>query len=79
MEGQWISDPMALAQMVQNFYKTLFIEEGQDDHSIRYPNGFLVLQGDLQQNLSKPFSKDEVKKALFDLAPYKVPGLTDFM
>ena len=79
VEGEWISDPTALAQMVQNFYQTLFTKEGQDDYSIRYPNGCLVLPGDLQQNLSKAFSKDEVKKALFDMAPYKVPGLTDFM
>ena len=79
VEGEWISDPMALAQMVQNIYKTLFTEEGQGDHSIRYPNDFLILPGDLQQNLSKTFSKDELKKALFEIAPYKVLGLTAFM
>ena len=48
-----------------NFYQTLFTKEGHDDHSIRSPNGFPVLSGDLHQELSKPFSKDEVKRALF--------------
>ena len=78
VEGEWISDPMALAQMVQNFHHTLFTKEGQDDHSLRYPNSFLVLPGDLQQHLSKPFSKDEDKKALFDMTPYKVPCIDGF-
>ena len=77
-EGEWISDLMALAKMVQNFYQTLFTTEGQDGHSLRYPNSFLILPRDLQQNLSKPFSKDEDKKALFDMAPYKVPCVDGF-
>ena len=70
--------PPNVSQMVQNFYHTLFSKEGQDDHSLRYSNNFLVMLGDLQQNLSKPFSKDEDKKTLFHMDLYKVPYIDEF-
>ena len=72
--GDWISDALALENMVLTFYKKLF-EEGPGNQHAPIPRGFPNISMDQVQFLRKPFFREEIKKALFDMAPFKAPGM----
>ena len=38
------------------------------------PNGFPTLNKNLSGVILKPFTKEDIKKSLFDMAPYKFPS-----
>ena len=65
--GEWISDPTTLETLAQDFFKPIFRKEGPPTESNVASNGFLSLSEDLEQVIHKPFTKDQIKKALFDM------------
>ena len=73
--GDWISDSLSLEQMVQEYYYNLFHEEDVGEPRSTIPNGFVTLSEDKQHILRKPFTEEEIKRALFDMAPFKAPGV----
>ena len=60
--------------LAQKFFTHLFKKEG----SATAPNGFPSFSEDLKQVIRKPFTKYEIKKALFDMVPYKALGIEGF-
>jgi hypothetical protein len=77
-EGQWVEDEQTLKGMVTDFYKTLLT--GNDDqinwHQTRctYPQLSHIEYQGLKDNIQDA----EVRKALFDMNPWKAPGPDGF-
>ena len=70
-QGRWISDTKLIAKMIQDFLRNLFCKDLFSNHLTPTPNGFPGLSEEHRQLLQRPFSKDEVKRAPFDMAPLK--------
>ena len=64
--------------MIQFFFQNLFKKEGRSETPVQTPNSFLTLAEDLRQVIHRLFTDVEVKKTLFDMAPYKSPGNDGF-
>ena len=77
--GQGVTEPKELEDMVQDFYKGLFREDTQCTSSetlcIIHPK----LTDKQRRMLELPFSKEDIKRALFDIAPFKAQGKMDCM
>lgn len=72
--GEWILEPARIKAIVQNYFQAIFKEEGLGEISSSIPNGFPRLQQSHISLLVKPFAHDDVKRALFDMNPFKAPG-----
>lgn len=76
--GVEISDPAELKVLANDFYKSLYLSE-------RVQNMYAVLNHvprnvtvEMNSNLCAPYTKEEVKIALFQMFPTKAPGLDGF-
>ena len=75
--GRWVTDTNALEILVVDFYKTLF----RDEVACRvFPSHLasLVISEDQRSLLEKPVSQAEIKRALFEMAPFKTPRVNRF-
>ena len=60
--------------MIQGYLQNIFMKETTNDFLPIIPNGFPSLDGDHLRTSQWPFMKDEIRKYLFDMAPFKSPG-----
>lgn len=69
-----------MENIVIDYYKTLLTTQNPTRFEIHKVSDLIspVVDQDLNQRLDLPFSKEEVKKALFDLNPNKAPGPDGF-
>ena len=63
--------------MIQSFYRELFRAE-DCSHCPHIPNGFPTLSFQQSVSLTLPFSREEIKRALFNMAPSKATGVDGF-
>ena len=63
--GEWITEPSILENMVSDYYHNLFSSEGNEQPMQNIPAGFPALLETQTLTLLKPFSKEEVKNAIF--------------
>ena len=70
IEGNRVSNPTLLDKMVEDFFKDLFKEE-ISHREIPNQEGQQFLSENQVDMLTKPVSKEAVKKALFEMAPFK--------
>ena len=77
MNGEWVTDVDALVIMVVDFYRNLFQEEVTSRLIPPHPASPIISedQGRMQEN---PVTQDEIKRALFEMAPFKSPGVDEF-
>ncbi|KAG8480634.1 hypothetical protein CXB51_025228 [Gossypium anomalum] len=75
--GEWIMDEEQLNTEAVNFFKALY---GEQPGLIRgLPlNAFSTLSDEDFNLLNRPVSNEEIKTALFDMAPLKAPGSDGF-
>ncbi|KAH1121735.1 hypothetical protein J1N35_004895 [Gossypium stocksii] len=71
--GEWIMDEDVLKQEAVTFYKNLYKEQSRGMDGLG-SGAFPILSQEDILFLSRPVSNDEIKKALFDMAPLKAPG-----
>ena len=76
--GEWITEPSILENMVSDYYHNLFSSKGNEQPMQNIMGEFPALLETQTPTLLKPFSKEEVKNAIFGMAPFKPPG-TDGM
>ncbi|KAG8479043.1 hypothetical protein CXB51_029683 [Gossypium anomalum] len=76
--GEWIMDEEDLKQEAVNFYKNLYGKQPESAGNIGC-GSFPILEPEAIQFLNSPISDEEIKKALFDMAPLKAPGNDRFM
>jgi hypothetical protein len=73
-DGSWCLDEIEMQGMAESYFKSLFMK----DHSI-IPDDIVDLfepkvTNDLNSELCKPFSPEEIADALFQIGPLKAPG-----
>lgn len=78
--GDWVTSHSAVAQMVYQYFADLFTSSNpaQQDFDRLLASITTVLPTTVVAELQKPFSTDEVRNALFDMAPSKAPGPDGF-
>ncbi|XP_038722035.1 uncharacterized protein LOC120014187 [Tripterygium wilfordii] len=64
--------------MVADYFQALFQEDGSCDVSLALRGSFPVLNATQNLFINGEFSCDEIKQALFDMAPFKAPGPDGF-
>ena len=71
-KGEWVSNPSAPANMVLRYYKILFREEKRDTRIFKTPRGLSKsITYEQARKLRLPFPKEEIKQAVFEMAPFK--------
>ena len=71
--GDWITDQNQLEQMAHEFYKNIFQEEVLSRPENNPGGNFQCISQEQFQKLKQPFTPDEIKRATFDMAPFKAP------
>ena len=72
--GQWCSDPKEVAKEVLDFYSDLFPSTQAFQPDLALETVQCLVTEDMNKDLLAEFTKDEVKKALNQMAPLKAPG-----
>ncbi|XP_038687586.1 uncharacterized protein LOC119986972 [Tripterygium wilfordii] len=74
----WVSDPMEIQQMVNCYFQSLFTADGSCDISLAARNSFPELNPEHREIIAASFRHEDIKQALFDMAPFKAPGPDGF-
>lgn len=77
-EGNWVQDPDSLKLMVHNFYSNLFSADWECNLSLALHGCFPLPCWTTSDLIHASFSKEEVKVAVFAMAPYKATGPDGF-
>lgn len=77
-DHQWIWDDMKLKAMATEFYKNLFSKEGDSHHREHFFSKFPTIDEGIKNQLLRTVTDEEVKRALFDMKPFKAPGPDGF-
>ncbi|XP_031116716.1 uncharacterized protein LOC116020380 [Ipomoea triloba] len=76
--GIWITDKKEILDLLRDYYMNLFSEDmvllPDDPTKAAFP----TLQETEWCMLNRPFTTEEVKEAVFDMAPFKAPGPDGF-
>ena len=79
MQGDWVSEVEELRSMVCNLFMALCTDDCGAYLPFLLPvNRFPLLTAEELSALNKDFTSSEVKKVIFEMAPYKAPGLDGF-
>lgn len=79
-KGTWISDPIGIKKQFISFFEHLFsndkrgMEEIQGSKMDMWLNEMPTLTADQINMLNRPFSKEEIKEAMFSMKPNTSPG-----
>ena len=65
--------------MAHEYFQNLFKEEYTSNTMLPTHNDFPKILGEQQQLLQRPFSKEEVKKTLFNMAPFLCEFVLNFL
>jgi hypothetical protein len=76
--GEWIEDVDQLHGMVKQFYQKLFSNMHARCDWFQTDLTFPILDNDVLKKLADPCTKDEVRRALFAMQPWKAPGPDGF-
>lgn len=78
-DGVWISDMQELEQLAIGYYRRLYSIVDVDEVVPKLPReGFVALSQADYTHLNKPFSAEEVLKAIRGMGKYKAPGPDGF-
>lgn len=72
-EGTWIKDVEQLHAMVNDYYKDLFVERQVMRNWWKTDVTFPELDRETKERLVVPISNEEVRKAIFNMKPWKAP------
>lgn len=79
-QGTIITDREGIANIIFNFYSSLFSSQNPNINDIEFMSNFIPnsVDQDMSKKLDCPFNKEEVRKAMFDLSPSKAPSPNGF-
>ncbi|XP_073119573.1 uncharacterized protein [Henckelia pumila] len=74
--GDWCTEPSSMAAIIESYFSDLFSSDNPTSEDTRKILDCVIprIDGNLNLILTTPFSKEEVRKALFDMHPDKAPG-----
>ncbi|XP_019189720.1 PREDICTED: uncharacterized protein LOC109184127 [Ipomoea nil] len=72
--GNWITEDILLGRHVQDFYAHLFRAEGEGDMMAAIRGRFPRLEQRDWRIFNRSVTKEEFRKAVFDMSPWKAPG-----
>lgn len=70
----WVQEPNMMKNMIRNYYDDLFKKDASCDINSVPKGEFAKLQSEDWREMNKPFSEEEIKRTVFDMAPFKSPG-----
>ena len=73
-EGQCHTDEDKIANIVEDYYKQLFTSSTSLDMDAIIESVDRVVTKGMAQSLTRPYTEEEVKTALFQMHPSKSPG-----
>jgi hypothetical protein len=68
-----------MSELTQDFFKTLFSKDHQVDPDILLPLFDQRVMQEMNENLCKDFTEEEIGDALFQISPLKAPGPDGFL
>ncbi|XP_024160347.1 uncharacterized protein LOC112167549 [Rosa chinensis] len=76
LDGTWETNPIALRQLLADYYNQVFCSDTIDDEAISevFRATPLKVTTAMNDDLALPYSDDEIKAALFQMHPSKSPG-----
>ncbi|XP_021974931.1 uncharacterized protein LOC110870041 [Helianthus annuus] len=77
VDGQWVSKPSLVKKEVFSFFRSRFKEECSDRPSLGCPDVQKISSSDANA-LESPFSREEVKRAVFECGDDRAPGPDGF-
>ncbi|XVF81050.1 hypothetical protein PTKIN_Ptkin15bG0125300 [Pterospermum kingtungense] len=78
VNGNWVKDSNLLKGLVQDYFCFLFQADESCDLSLAFRGGFPRMSGLTEVTLNAPFTKEEVREAVFAMSPYKAAGPDGF-
>jgi len=73
--GEWYSEDESIKSMVRDFFKALYTDESISYTPYIVPaNGFPRLSTEDMDSLARPFTGNDIRKAIFDMDAFKAPG-----
>lgn len=76
--GEYETDGSHLREQVIKFFKGIFEDEGGIHQVSPISKGFPDVIDTIHLSMCRDITRDEVKRALFDMSPYKAPGPDGF-
>lgn len=77
-DGQVCTEPHEVKEEIASFYQSLYQSQGYRPMEELLACVTPRVSDDMNDLLEKEYSAEEVKKALFDMAPSKAPGIQEF-
>lgn len=76
--GKWIEESSSLRDHVNNFFINLFGLDKSCDATLALTGCFQHIKEADYCDINAPFKRDDVRKALFEMPPFKAPGPDGF-
>jgi hypothetical protein len=73
-DGEWVQDKEEMAGMINDYFNLLFTKDDHIDPQEVVNLFDAQISDDMNDDLCKPFSDDEIGNALFQIGPLKAPG-----
>ena len=77
-DGNSTKDIQTMKDLVNSFYSNLYTSEGVHDMDEALNTVPVKVTAQMNEQLNAPYTADEVKTALFQMAPTKAPGPDGF-
>jgi hypothetical protein len=77
-DGVWVHDMNEMIGMVNDYFKTLYDKDDNVNPQVVSSLFEACITSDMNDELCKPFTDEEIGNALFQIGPLKAPGLDGF-
>lgn len=77
-DGEWIEDENMIKNLIRDHFKSIFTQEVSQDTTDVSRDNYPKINQDLWDRANAEFSSEDIKRAMFDMAPFKAPGPDGF-
>lgn len=73
-DGMWISDLNIIKGLIRDYYNGIFSKDNNSDEKLTLDGAFPEIPDHNWSEFNATCSREEIPKAVFDMAPFKAPG-----